>query len=109
MWFQTHGADEVDMQPFVMPNGTPSNNIVAVHKGTKKPNEVIVVGAHMDSTSNQGSSLAPGAVDNGSGTVGVMMISQAMSQMNFDRTVHLVAFSGEEQVLLHYCRRILQI
>ena len=57
MWFTKHGADEVYMQPFVMPNGTPSNNVVAVHKGTTKPDEVIVVGAHMDSTSNQGTVL----------------------------------------------------
>ena len=45
-----------------------TRNIVAVKRGTVYPDEVVVYGAHMDSTSGSANTLAPGCIDNGSGT-----------------------------------------
>ena len=45
-----------------------TQNIVAVKRGVTYPDEVVVYSAHMDSTSGQASTNAPGCIDNGSGT-----------------------------------------
>lgn len=74
-------------------------NVIGEMAGTTKPEEIVVVGAHFDSTSQQASTLAPGAVDNGSGAVGIMVLAAAAMNMQFSRTVQFVAFGGEEQGL----------
>jgi hypothetical protein len=56
-----------------------------------------VVGAHFDSLPN--GNLAPGAVDNGSGTMGVLALAKVFSQFSFSRTIEYVAFGAEEQGL----------
>lgn len=91
--------DDVYNQDFRMPNGNVVSNVVGVKYGSEKPDEIIVVGAHFDSISPTPSTAAPGAVDNGSGTVGVMMLAAALANMKLKRTVHFVAFNGEEQGL----------
>jgi Zn-dependent M28 family amino/carboxypeptidase len=53
--------------------------------------------------------LAPGADDNASGSVGVMMAAQALSEYDFQRTVRFVLLTGEEQGLLgsdRYARKV---
>ena len=40
-----------------------------------------------------------GAVDNGSGTVGVMALAKIFSQFSFARTIEYIAFGAEEQGL----------
>ena len=58
--------------------------------------EVIVVGAHFDSLPSGDD--APSAVDNGSGTIGVLTLAAVFSQFDFNRTIEYVAFGAEEQV-----------
>ena len=92
-------------QDFKMPNGQLTSNIVAIKEGSNKPEEIVVVGAHFDSTSQNPSVSAPGAIDNGSGAVALLCLASALQGVQFDRTVHIVAFSGEEQGLFgsaHY-------
>lgn len=91
--------DDVYKQEFLMPNGTPTVNVIGVKIGKTIPDEIVVVGAHFDSTSQSPNTKAPGAIDNGSGTVSVMLIASALRNMDLDRTVHLIAFGGEEQGL----------
>jgi Zn-dependent M28 family amino/carboxypeptidase len=101
------GADDVLMQEFNMPDGTPTSNVIAVHYGTTKKDEIVVVGAHFDSISQKPTSSAPGAIDNGSGSTALMLLAQAIGSAEFARTVHFVAFSGEEQGLYgsaHYVK-----
>jgi len=69
------------------------------------PTEVVVVGAHYDSRASSSSNpdqRAPGANDDGSGTGTLLQIAKIISTSNvdFSRTIRLVAFGGEEQGLV---------
>jgi len=81
-------------------------NIVAEVKGELFPDEIIIVGAHFDSTSQIPYERAPGAVDDGSGTAAVLVMARALSDTIQGlskkpmRTVRFVLFSGEEQGIL---------
>ncbi len=74
-----------------------AHNVIAEIRGSRLPEEVIVVGAHLDSWD-----LATGAVDNGIGAFSVLDMARAMAAMPFrpERTVRFVLFMGEEQGLL---------
>ena len=61
--------------------------------------ERILLVAHLDSTSDQERTLAPGADDNASGSAGLLEAATVLRHYRFDRTLHLVWFSGEEQNL----------
>lgn len=90
-----------------------THNIIAWKTGTELPNEVVVIGAHMDhigygpsmSRSNK-IAIHPGADDNASGTVALMEIAQAISMLKPKKTVAFMAFSAEEMGLIgsrYYC------
>lgn len=74
-----------------------ANNVIAEIKGTTHPNEVIIVGGHLDCWD-----LATGATDNGLGSYSILDLARAMRSMPFlpERTVRFVLFMGEEQGLL---------
>ena len=95
--FEEYGLVDVGFQEFTCCGGTNARNIVARQPGTEFPDEIIVVGGHFDSLPN--GDLAPGAVDNGSGTMGVMALAKVFSQFTFSRTIEYVAFGAEEQGL----------
>jgi hypothetical protein len=77
--------------------GTPTRNVVGTKIGWLYPDEFIVVGGHFDSIGT--GSLAPGAEDNASGTAGVLEIARVLGPLSSERTIHFIAFSGEEQGL----------
>ena len=60
-------------------------------------NERVLLVAHFDSTSEQEYTLAPGADDNASGTAGLLEAAALLRHYRFERTIHLVWFSGEEK------------
>jgi carboxypeptidase Q len=74
-----------------------ARNVIASIKGTKYPNEKIIIGGHLDSWD-----LATGAMDNGIGSFSVMDIARTFKALNIksDRTIEFVLFMGEEQGLL---------
>jgi Zn-dependent M28 family amino/carboxypeptidase len=74
-----------------------NRNVIGEMIGSATPDEIVLITAHLDSVPSSG--LAPGADDNGSGSVGVMMAAQILSQYDFQRTVRFVFFTGEEQGL----------
>jgi len=96
-----------------VPKETEVINIVATLPG-KAPGSAgrtIVVGAHYDSIPTIRGDVtdpaadAPGANDDASGTAVVMELAEVFSKAEFDATLVLVAFAGEEQGLLgstHY-------
>jgi carboxypeptidase Q len=73
-----------------------ARNVVATLKGTSLPDEIIVIGGHLDSWD-----LATGAIDNGIGSFAVLDIARAFmaNQLKPKRTVKFVMFMGEEQGL----------
>lgn len=78
-------------------NTVQAHNVIAEIKGSRIPDEVILVGAHLDSWD-----LATGATDNGLGAFSVLDMARAMMAVPFrpERTVRFVLFMGEEQGLL---------
>ncbi len=72
-------------------------NVVADLPGAEKPNEMVIVAGHEDSWD-----LSEGATDNGTGTVVAMEVLRVMkaSGLRPKRTLRVVLFSGEEEVLL---------
>ncbi len=70
-------------------------NIIGYHWGVNRPEEWIVLGAHYDIKEK----TIEGAYDNTAGTVAVLGIAKAISQMKTDRTIVFCLWSGEEQGL----------
>lgn len=71
-------------------HGKQVKNIIAEKKGTKTPEEIVVVGAHYDTYFN------PGADDNASGVAGLLELAKALSGRDTARTLRFVAFVNEE-------------
>lgn len=74
----------------------PSHNVVGEIRGTEKPDEIIVVGGHLDSWD-----LAEGAQDDGSGCVQAIEVLRAMKALGIKpkRTIRAVMFMNEENGL----------
>jgi len=71
-------------------------NTVAEIAGTEKPEEVVIVGGHLDSWD-----LGTGATDNGTGSTAVLEAARALQKLGVKpkRTIRFVLFTGEEQGL----------
>jgi hypothetical protein len=72
-------------------------NTVAEIKGSDKPDEVVILGAHLDSWD-----LGTGVTDNGTGSMVVLEAARAIAQSGVKpkRTIRFILFSGEEEGLL---------
>jgi photosystem II stability/assembly factor-like uncharacterized protein len=73
-----------------------AENVVAERRGSEKPDEIVIIGGHYDSISDEPLYLAPGAEDNASGTACAMAAARAFRNVSFKRTVRYVAFGDEE-------------
>jgi carboxypeptidase Q len=72
-------------------------NVVAEIRGYEKPDEAVILGAHLDSWD-----LGTGALDNGCNAALVIEAARALKATGLKprRTIRFVLFSGEEQGLL---------
>ena len=73
------------------------NNVIADIKGSEKPDEWIILGAHLDSWD-----LATGAQDNGAGTAQVLEAARVLSSLGKPprRSIRFALWAGEEEGLL---------
>src|SRR3989441_5945360 len=71
-------------------------NTVAEIPGSEKPDEVVIIGGHLDSWD-----LGTGATDNGTGSAAVLEAARALQKSGVKpkRTIRFVLFTGEEQGL----------
>jgi Zn-dependent M28 family amino/carboxypeptidase len=74
-------------------------NVVAEKQGLTYPDQIYIICAHLDDTSPQQYSNAPGGDDNASGSATVVEAARIMSNYNFRYTVRFICFGGEEQGL----------
>lgn len=74
-----------------------SANVVGEVPGREKPEEIVVVGAHLDSND-----LGPGALDNAAGSAAVLETARAIKALGLipRRTIRFVLFMSEEQGML---------
>src|SRR5580704_14607456 len=99
MWrLLENGPVEVELNVGGKLSGTPVDvyNTVAEIRGSEKPDEVVIVGGHLDSWD-----LGTGATDNGTGAMAVLAAARALQKLGVQpkRTIRFVMFSGEEQGL----------
>lgn len=73
-------------------------NVVAEIPGVEKPDEVVIIGGHLDSWDGPGSE---GAADNGTGTMVTLEAARILNKVGAKpkRTIRFVLFTGEEQGL----------
>jgi len=82
-----------------------SKNVVALIPGTNQKDEFIIYSAHWDhlgvGKSVDGDSIYNGAVDNATGTAGLLAIAEAFKKSKpSKRSIVFIALTGEEQGLL---------
>ncbi len=75
------------------------NKVITIPGHGPNADEIVLLTAHMDSTSNNQNTYAPGAEDNGSGVAALMEAARLFRFYKFDRTIKLIFFTGEEQGL----------
>ncbi|KFA87549.1 hypothetical protein Q664_46840 [Archangium violaceum Cb vi76] len=78
---------------------SPQPSVIATITGTTHPNEVVVLGGHLDSINTGGSSLAaPGADDDASGVASITEAFRVAMATGYQpaRTVKFMAYAAEE-------------
>jgi carboxypeptidase Q len=95
---QKHGPVQVEIEMKNSFSDKPVEvyNTVAEIKGSEKPDEVVILGAHLDSWD-----LGTGSTDNGTGSMAVLEAARTLAKLNLKpkRTIRFVLFSGEEEGL----------
>ncbi len=83
------------------------HNVAGMLKGSKYPDEYVVMGAHYDhvgvgSPNAEGDSIYNGADDNASGTSSLLVAAEALAKSSVrpERSIVFLAFSAEEKGLL---------
>ncbi|MCC6072993.1 M20/M25/M40 family metallo-hydrolase [Massilia sp. GCM10020059] len=76
-------------------------SVIATIDGSDKPNEVIIIGAHLDSINLLGTkdtTKAPGADDDASGVAGLTEVLRVIAATGYKprRTIKLIAYAAEE-------------
>ena len=77
-------------------------DVVAIQRGTERPNEVVIIQGHIDSRVSDvmnAAADAPGANDDGSGSALVLEAARILSKRKFPTTIVYAILSGEEQGL----------
>src|SRR5579864_4153964 len=88
---------QFNIQNEVFENNPDSVNVVAEIPGNRKKDEVVMLGAHLDSWHG-----GTGATDNAAGSAVVMEAARILKVLNLpmDRTVRMALWGGEEEGLL---------
>jgi hypothetical protein len=85
-------------------SSAPAMNVWAVLPGSdpKLRSEYVVIGSHLDHLGKRGTTIFPGADDDGSGTTGVMAVATMFvkNTVRPARSVLFVCFAGEESGLI---------
>jgi Zn-dependent M28 family amino/carboxypeptidase len=86
--FQSFGYS-VELQEYAL-YGNRVRNIIATKLGHKKPQEIIILGAHYDTCFN------PGADDNASAISGLLEVARFLYDKPTSRTIKFISFVNEE-------------
>ncbi|KPL22693.1 MAG: hypothetical protein AMJ93_06570 [Anaerolineae bacterium SM23_84] len=77
-------------------DGPTDPNVVGEITGRTSPDEIFIIGAHLDSISPYQYEDAPGADDNASGSGGTLMAADILTQYDWDCTLRFAFWTGEE-------------
>jgi len=94
------GREDVEILSFDHGSITPQDSLIVRIKGTTRPNEVVVLGSHLDSVNRWGGSSerSPGADDNASGTSTNLEVFRVLMEQGIrpQRTIEIHAYAAEE-------------
>lgn len=85
-----------------LPGPTRICDMVAIQRGTERPNDVVIITGHIDSRVSDimnANAFEPGANDDGSGSAAVLEAARVLSKHKFPGTIVYSLDSGEEQGL----------
>jgi hypothetical protein len=85
-----------------VPQPTRLCDMVAIQRGTDRPNDVVIITGHIDSRVTDvmnATADAPGANDDASGVAAALEAARILSKQKFPGTIVYAALSGEEQGL----------
>ncbi|MFP2957627.1 M20/M25/M40 family metallo-hydrolase [Myxococcus sp. 1LA] len=102
LWLRNHWASLVpasraaDVTVELFPHSWAQSSVILTIPGTTMAEEVVVLGGHLDSTSN--GSIAPGADDDASGIATLTEVIRVAMLQNYrpERTVKFMAYAAEE-------------
>jgi hypothetical protein len=88
---------QIEVSNKFVPGPVTIYNTIGEIRGSEKPNEIVVLGAHLDSWD-----LGQGTLDNGTGVVVVLETARQLARCGTPpkRTLRFILFTGEEQGLL---------
>jgi len=98
----TYGLSSVTYQTFPGDgnplSGPEGRNVIGQITGTTKPNEIVVISAHLDDMNDATwpTGRAPGADDNASGCSAVLYLARTFAGHQFARTIRFCFFDAEE-------------
>jgi len=96
-WRKLANRPEITVELF--DQGYPQKSVIMTVPGTTRPDEVVVIGGHLDSIARGGTAAnAPGADDDASGIATIDEVVRALMASNFrpERTVQFMAYAAEE-------------
>lgn len=106
---KSYNRDDVSVRLFYH-SVTPMPSVIMTIKGTEFPDQYVVVGGHLDSTSRHivdssdenSEKIAPGADDDASGIATITESARALFEIGFKpkRTIEIMAYAAEEIGLL---------
>jgi len=92
-------TDRADVSVELFDQGYPQKSVIMTIRGTTKPDEIVVIGGHLDSIALGGTaSNAPGADDDASGIATLDHIAKTLLAADFrpERTIQFMAYAAEE-------------
>lgn len=87
--FLTEEYKKIGFEVTLAPFGS-GVNIIAEKKGTTHPEKILIISAHIDSVGNAG------ANDDGTGTIGLLTVSQILAKHDYPITIRVLGFDREE-------------
>lgn len=99
-WLYRYFRDDLKMEVEYLEfyvGGVRRKNVIARIPGLRRPDEIVAISGHFDSTSEDPYNNAPGADDDASAIAGVLEAARILRHYQFDRTIEFMAFNGEEQ------------
>ena len=94
--------EQIEVDEFSVGSGYPVwKNLVITFPGRERPDEVVILSAHLDSKSiNKPFTEAPGADDNATGSSALLEAVRLFRNYSFSRTIKVIFFTGEEWGML---------
>jgi leucyl aminopeptidase len=92
-------SDRSDVTVDLFDQGYPQKSVIMTIRGTTRPDEVVVIGGHLDSIAPGGNaSNAPGADDDASGIATLDHVAKTLLAAGYrpERTIQFMAYAAEE-------------